>query len=180
MGIVDRGGDAVSMTTTVNSNFGAQMEARGMVLNNAQENFTRLDSISPGVPVNAMEPYKRPRTSMAPTLAFDPRGKLRLVVGAAGGSAIPDHISQTFLGVTVDGMEPHEAIAQGHWSGQEIASNCGGAVGPYSELERDSAAAALLPALRERAHPCPRLAELRSGHTAIAVDGDVSKGDSPL
>ncbi|MGH2950393.1 MAG: gamma-glutamyltransferase family protein, partial [Solirubrobacteraceae bacterium] len=161
--IVDRGGDAVSMTTTVNSNFGAQMEARGMVLNNVQENFTRLDSISPGVPANAMEPHKRPRTSMAPSLAFDAGGRLRLVVGAAGGSAIPDYIAQTFLGVTVDGMDPQRAIAQGHWSGQEITSNCGGVIGPRSELERGSAAAPLLAALQERAHPCPRLAELRSG-----------------
>jgi gamma-glutamyltranspeptidase/glutathione hydrolase len=169
--IVDRRGDAVSMTTTVNSNFGAQIEARGMVLNNAQENFTRLDSISPGASVNEMEPYKRPRTSMAPSLAFD-RGRLRLVVGAAGGSAIPDYIAQTFLGVTVDGLDPAAAIAQGHWSGQEIASNCGGVIGPPSELEAGTEAAALLPALRERAHPCPRVSELRSGLTAIEVGRD--------
>ena len=167
--IVDRRGDAVSMTTTVNSNFGAQLEARGIVLNNAQENFTRLDSISPGAEVNEMEPGKRPRSSMAPSLALDRHGRLRLVVGAAGGSAIPDYVAQTFLGVTVDGLDPQAAIAQGHWSGQEIASNCGGAVGPPSELERDSDAAALLPALQQRAHPCPRLSELRSGLTAVEV-----------
>jgi gamma-glutamyltranspeptidase/glutathione hydrolase len=170
--IVDRGGDAVSMTTTVNSNFGAHVEARGMILNNVQENFTRLDSISPGARVNQMEAYKRPRTSMAPSLAFDRRGRLRLVVGAAGGSAIPDYIAQTFLGVTADGLDPQQAINLGHWSGQGIATNCSGAIGPYSELERGSAAAALLPALRERAHPCARLAELRSGLTAIEVRPD--------
>ena len=167
--IVDRRGDAVSMTTTVNSAFGAQMEARGMVLNNAQENFTRLDSISPGARVNQMEPDKRPRTSMAPSLAFGLRGRLRLVVGAAGGSAIPDYIAQTFLGITVDGMDPAAAIAEGHWSGQEISSNCQGVVGAYSELEAGTETAALLAELQARAHPCPRLAELRSGLTAIAV-----------
>ena len=167
--IVDRRGDAVSMTTTVNSAFGAHMEARGMVLNNAQENFTRLDSISPGARVNQMEPDKRPRSSMAPSLAFDDRGRLRLAVGAAGGSAIPDYIAQTFLGITVDRMDPATAIAQGHWSGQEIASNCQGVVGAYSELETGTAAAALLGELRARAHPCARVSELRSGLTAIAV-----------
>jgi gamma-glutamyltranspeptidase/glutathione hydrolase len=167
--IVDRGGDAVSMTTTVNSNFGAHLEARGMILNNAHENFTRLDSISPGARVNAMEPEKRPRTSMAPSLAFDRRGDLRMVVGAAGGSGIPDYIAQTFLGVTVDRMTVPSAIAQGHWSGQEIASNCQGVIGAYSELETRTPAAALLGELRARSHPCARLAELRSGVTAIAV-----------
>jgi gamma-glutamyltranspeptidase/glutathione hydrolase len=168
--IVDRRGDAVSMTTTVNSAFGAHMEARGMILNNAQENFTRLDSISPGARVNQMEPDKRPRSSMAPSLAFDDRGRLRLVLGAAGGSAIPDYIAQTFLGVTVDGMDPATAIAQGHWSGQEIASNCQGEVDAYSELEAGTAVAALLGELQARAHPCARVVELRSGLAAIAVD----------
>ena len=168
--IVDRRGDAVSMTTTVNSAFGAHMEARGMILNNAQENFTRLDSISPGARVNQMEPNKRPRSSMAPSLAFDDRGRLRLVLGAAGGSAIPDYIAQTFLGVTVDGMDPATAIAQGHWSGQEIASNCGGTVDAYSELEAGTEAAALLGELQARAHPCARVVELRSGLGAIAID----------
>jgi gamma-glutamyltranspeptidase / glutathione hydrolase len=98
--------------------------------------------------------------------------RLRLVVGAAGGSAIPDYIAQTFLGVTVDGMDAQRAIAQGHWSGQEISSNCRGFVGAYSELEEGSEAAALLPELRSRSHPCARLADLRSGLTAIEVAPD--------
>ena len=167
--IVDRRGDAVSMTTTVNTTFGTQMEARGMVLNNAQENFTRLDSISPGARVNQMEPNKRPRTSMAPSLALDRRGRLRLVVGAAGGSAIPDYIAQTFLGITVDGMSPLTAIAQGHWSGQEIDGTCRGAVGAASELEAGTAIAGLLGELRAREHPCASVSELRSGLAAIKV-----------
>jgi gamma-glutamyltranspeptidase / glutathione hydrolase len=168
--IVDRRGDAVSMTTTVNGAFGAHMEAGGMILNNAQENFTRLDSISPGARVNAMAPDKRPRTAMGPAVAFDPRGRLRLVVGAAGGSAIPDYIAQTFLGITLDGMDPAVAIAQGHWSGQEIASNCGGEVDAVSQLEAGTAAAELLEELRARSHPCPEIGELRSGLAAVAVD----------
>lgn len=167
--IVDQRGDAVSMTTTVNGAFGAHMEASGMILNNAQENFTRLDSISPGARVNAMAPDKRPRTAMGPAIAFGPRGRLRLVLGAAGGSAIPDYIAQTFLGITLDGMDPATAVAQGHWSGQEIASNCGGAVDAVSQLEAGTAAAALLGELRARSHPCPEVGELRSGLAAIAV-----------
>jgi gamma-glutamyltranspeptidase/glutathione hydrolase len=174
--IVDARGDAVSMTTTVNVAFGAHMEASGMILNNAHENFTRLDSISPGARVNAMEPEKRPRTAMAPAVVLDRRGRLRLVVGAAGGSAIPDYIAQTFLGVVVDGMDPAAAIAQGHWSGQEIASGCGGAVDAVSELERGTAAAELLGELRARSHPCAEVGELRSGLAAIAVVGGALLG----
>jgi gamma-glutamyltranspeptidase/glutathione hydrolase len=167
--IVDQAGNALSMTTTVNTSFGAQMEARGIALNNVQENFTRPDSISPGQRVNGMEPGKRPRTSIAPTLVFAGRGRLDLVVGSAGGSGIPDYVAQTILGVLVDGLDPQAAIGQGHWSGQEIASNCGGVVGAWSELEEGSPAAGQLGGLRDLHHPCPRLAELRSGLTAIDI-----------
>jgi gamma-glutamyltranspeptidase / glutathione hydrolase len=168
--IVDAAGNALSMTTTVNTSFGAQMEARGIALNNVQENFTRPDSISPGQRVNAMAPGRRPRTSVAPTLVFDGQGRLDLVVGAAGGSGIPDYVAQTILGVFVDGLDPQAAVAEPHWSGQEIASNCGGVVGAYSELEEGSAVAGLLGGLRDLRHPCARLAELRSGLTAIDVN----------
>jgi len=167
--VVDRAGNAVSMTTTVNSSFGAQLEARGIVLNNAHENFTRPDSISPGQDVNEMEPRKRPRSSVAPTIVLDPAGRLRLVVGAAGGSAIPDYVSQAIVGVLVDGLDPQAAINQGHWSGQEITSNCGGVVGPRSEVEAGTPAEDLLDGLRELHHPCARATELRSGSTAITV-----------
>jgi gamma-glutamyltranspeptidase / glutathione hydrolase len=169
--IVDRAGDALSMTTTINSSFGAQIEARGIALNNVQENFTRPDSISPGQQVNQMEPGKRPRTSMAPTIVFDRAGRLDLVVGSAGGSAIPDYITQTTLGVLVDGLDPQAAINAGHWSGQEITGNCGGVIGPRSELEEGTEAAGLLDGLGQLRHPCPRLVELRSGLTAVDVDG---------
>jgi gamma-glutamyltranspeptidase/glutathione hydrolase len=169
--IVDRAGNALSMTTTINSSFGAQIEARGIALNNVQENFTRPDSISPGQQVNEMEPGKRPRTSMAPTIVLDRAGHLDLVVGSAGGSAIPDYIAQTALGVLVDGLDPQTAINQGHWSGQEITSNCGGVIGPRSELEEGTPAAGMLDGLRALRHPCARVIELRSGLTAVDVDG---------
>lgn len=167
--IVDRFGDALSMTTTINSSFGAQIEARGMALNNVQENFTRPDSISPGQQVNQMESDKRPRTSIAPSLVFDRRGRVELVVGAAGGGAIPDYVAQAILGVVVDGMDPQEAINQGHWSGQAITSRCPGMIGARSELEEGTEVASLLSDLVALGHPCARLDDLRSGSTAIEV-----------
>lgn len=167
--IVDRVGDALSMTTTINSSFGAQIEARGMALNNVQENFTRPDSISPGQQVNQMEPDKRPRTSIAPSLVFDRRGRLQLVVGAAGGGAIPDYITQAILGVVVDGMDPQAAINQGHWGGQEITSQCPDIIGARSEVEEGTEVAGLVDDLVALGHPWARLDDLRSGSTAIEV-----------
>lgn len=175
--IVDADGNALAMTTTNNTTFGAQMEARGMILNNVQTNFTSLTSISPGKPVNVMEPGKRPRTSIAPTIVLDHTGRhLRLVVGAAGGGPIPDFVVQTLVGVLIDRMGPRAAIAQGHFSGQQITSNCSGVIGPPSELEAGTAAADHLDDLNARAHPCARLTGLRSGLTAIEVRGRLLLG----
>lgn len=167
--IVDDAGDALSMTTTINSSFGAQVEARGMALNNVQENFTRPDSISPGQQVNQMEPHKRPRTSITPSLVFRQNGRLELVVGAAGGGAIPDYVTQAIVGVVVDRLDPQAAINQGHWGGQEITSSCPDVIGARSELEEGTAVAGLLDDLQALGHPCARLDDLQSGLTAIQL-----------
>jgi gamma-glutamyltranspeptidase/glutathione hydrolase len=167
--IVDAYGNALSMTTTNNTSFGSQMEARGIALNNVQTNFTRLDSISPGKPANIMEAMKKARTSVAPTLVFTRNGKLKLVVGAAGGGAIPDYVVQTILSVLLYKMDPQEAINQAHVSGQAITSNCGGVIGARSEVEADTPLADLADALNDLGHPCARATRLRSGLTAIDV-----------
>ncbi|MGC5020166.1 gamma-glutamyltransferase family protein [Micromonospora sp. DT47] len=171
--IVDADGNAVSMTTTINTHFGSHLEARGMILNNAMSNFTDTSSVSPGKPVNVMEPKKRPTASMAPTIVLDKDArKLKLVVGAAGGSHIPDYVTQALTGVMVDGMRPAEALDQGHFSGQDITRKCGKAIGAPSELEAGRRVGALLAELAVREHPCPRLVALDSGLTAIEVEGN--------
>ena len=167
--IVDSFGNALSMTTTNNSTFGSHTEARGMTLNNVQENFTRLDSASPGKPANIMESKKRPRTSTAPSIVFDKKGELKLVVGAAGGGAIPDYVAQTILGVVVHDLDPQTAINQGHFSGQGLTTNCAGVTGARSELEAGTAIAELETELSLLGHPCLRVTSLRSGLAAIEV-----------
>ena len=168
--IVDRYGNALSMTTTNNTTFGSQMEARGITLNNVQSNFTRLDSPSPGKPANVMESMKKARTSTAPTLVFYKNsGDLELVVGAAGGGAIPDYIAQTILGVVLHRLDPQAAINQGHFSGQGLTSNCQGVPGARSELEEGTSAADFETALSALGHPCLRSRSLRSGLTAIKI-----------
>lgn len=170
--IIDLYGDAISMTTTNNSTFGAQMEAMGMILNNVLTNFTRPSSISPGQSVNQMESGKRARTAMAPTLAInhDSR-KLSLVAGAAGGGSIPDYVVQTILGVLVDDLDPQAALSQPHWSGQSITGSCANVVGARSEIETGTNIEAYLSMLESLGHPCARTTELRSGLTAIQVKG---------
>ena len=84
LAVVDAQGNAVSMTTTNNLNFGSRILVQGYVLNNAMTNFTT--SPKPGeIAPNKMEPRKRPVTSMVPTMVFDEAGQLVTLGGSAGG-----------------------------------------------------------------------------------------------
>lgn len=163
--IVDEDGNAASMTTTVNLGFGARMEARGIVLNDAQSNFASAGTDS----VNSMAPSKRPRTSTAPSLLFDGDGQLRLVTGAAGGGPIPDYVAQSVLGATSYGMDPQEALDRPHVSGQTSSGECSGREDVRSDVEEGTDAVELLPRLVDKGHPCAEATELRSGATAIEV-----------
>jgi gamma-glutamyltranspeptidase/glutathione hydrolase len=168
--IVDADGNAVAMTTTNNSHFGSHIEAAGMILNNAQNNFTDRASVSPGKPVNVMESRKRPTSAMAPTVVLDREAKnLKFVVGSAGGSHIPDYVTQTLVGLIVDRMGPAKAIGQGHYSGQDITRDCKKVIGAPSELEAGRWVGTRVATLVKRNHPCPRVVALNSGSTAIEV-----------
>lgn len=162
--IVDMYGNALSMTTTVNQNFGSRVLARGMVLNNASTNFSAAGSA-----INEMEPNKRPRTTIAPSIVFNEAGKVASVVGSAGGTPIPDYIAQAILGMSVYGESPAQALARPHISGQARVANCAGIEDAASDVEAGTTATNFLPALNERAAPCARAVTLRSGAGAIKV-----------
>ena len=115
--IIDAQGNAVSITTTLNGNFGSKVmvDGGGFFLNNEMDDF----SAKPGVPnmfgligkeANAIQPGKRMLSSMTPTIV-EKEGKLFLVLGAPGGSTIITAVLQTFLNVAEYGMSLPEAVA---------------------------------------------------------------------
>ena len=109
--IVDRFGNAVSMTTTIESNFGNGQMVRGFLLNNelTDFNFLPLDSGAPAA--NAVAPGKRPRSSMAPTMVFDGRsGTLELLAGSPGGSLIIGYVAKAVIATLDWNMDPQRAI----------------------------------------------------------------------
>lgn len=117
--IIDAEGNALAVTSTINSHWGAHAEAGGMLLNNNMSNFS---GVSLGSDVNGFAAKKRPRSSTAPSIAFDANGRVRLVWGAAGGGPIPDYIVKAFLGHNVYGMDLQAAMNADNWSGQLSAS----------------------------------------------------------
>jgi gamma-glutamyltranspeptidase/glutathione hydrolase len=120
LAIVDGYGNALAMTTTINTHWGAHIEAAGMMLNNAMSNFS---ASMPGLDVNGYGPNRKARSSIAPAIALDGQGRLRLVWGAAGGGPIPDYIVKTFLGNVVHGMDIQAAINADNWTGQALGSS---------------------------------------------------------
>lgn len=115
--IVDAEGNAVAITTTINSWYGSKVTVAGagFVLNNEMDDFTS----KPGVPnqfglvqgeANAIEPGKRMLSAMTPTIVLDPAGQLRIVTGTPGGSTIITTVFQTISNVVDFGMGVVDAV----------------------------------------------------------------------
>jgi gamma-glutamyltranspeptidase/glutathione hydrolase len=156
LSIVDAEGNAVAMTTSIEFAFGSQQMVRGFLLNNQLTDFSFVAERD-GKPVaNRIEPGKRPRSSMAPTMVFDRDGTLLLVLGSAGGSAIINHVVKTLVAALDWKLDIQRAIEQ---------PNFGSRNGP-TELERDTAAAAWAGSLRALGHEV-RVIDMTSGVHAI-------------
>jgi gamma-glutamyltranspeptidase / glutathione hydrolase len=98
--IVDRDGNAVSMTTTIESAFGSRVWAAGFLLNNELTDFSFRPIDRDGRPLaNAIASGKRPRSSMAPTIVFDAEGKPWAVLGSPGGSRIILYVVKALVGL---------------------------------------------------------------------------------
>jgi gamma-glutamyltranspeptidase/glutathione hydrolase len=167
--IVDRQGNAVSMTTTIESSFGARLMVRGFLLNNQLTDFDFAPTRD-GMPVaNRVEPGKRPRSSMAPTLVFDAQGKLLLVIGSPGGSLIINYVAKTLVAILDWKLDVQAAID---------LPNVGSRNGP-TELERGTAAEGLAAALAAQGHPI-RVMDMTSGlHGILRTSDGWSAGADP-
>ena len=108
---VDGEGNAVSYTSTIEGSFGSGIMVGGYYLNNELTDFSFVPE-EDGRPVaNRVEGGKRPRSSMAPTLVYDPQGRLFMAVGAAGGATIPVQVARALNGVLDFGLPLDEALA---------------------------------------------------------------------
>lgn len=116
--IVDRFGNAVAVTTTLNTNYGSKVYVKGggFFLNNQMDDF----SIKPGEPntyglvgseKNAIAPNKRMLSSMSPTI-IEKDGKLFMVIGTPGGSTIITSVLQCFLNVVEYGMTMQQSVSK--------------------------------------------------------------------
>ncbi|MEU0540598.1 gamma-glutamyltransferase family protein [Nocardia sp. NPDC005978] len=175
--IIDQYGNAAAMTTTVESAFGSFHLVDGFVLNNQLTDFAADPLGKDGVPVaNRLDPGKRPRSSMSPTLVFDraadgSRGALTHVTGSPGGSVIIQFVVKTLVGMLDWGLDPQQAVsAVSFGAANSPVTNVGGehpAVDPANNGDNDP----LVQRLRQLGHQVS-VAPQSSGLSAVVRDGD--------
>jgi gamma-glutamyltranspeptidase/glutathione hydrolase len=111
MSIVDRWGNAVSFTTTIEAPFGAGMMVQGFILNNELTDFSARPEIGGKLIANRVEPGKRPRSSMSPTFVLDRDRKLVAALGSAGGPRIIGDTLQALIGLLDWDLPLQEALS---------------------------------------------------------------------
>ena len=156
--IVDAAGNAIAMTTTIEDQFGARQMVKGFLLNNELTDFSFAYADAAGAPIaNRVQPGKRPRSSMSPTLVFDKAsGQLALSGGSPGGAVIIHYTGKMLYGTLNWGLNAQQAID---------LPNFGSLNGP-TLLEEKRFPASTVEALRARGHEV-REQNLTSGLQAI-------------
>jgi gamma-glutamyltranspeptidase/glutathione hydrolase len=166
--VVDKEGNAASMTTTVESSFGSFHMVDGFLLNNQMTDFSAEPADQQGAPLaNRVEPGKRPRSSMAPTLVFSvpqggDRGDLAMVVGSPGGSVIIQFVVKTLVGLVDWGMDPQQAVSMVDFGAANSPKTNVGGEHPNISGPDDP----LVTGLRDKGHTV-ELADQSSGLSAL-------------
>ncbi|WP_299969767.1 gamma-glutamyltransferase [uncultured Roseobacter sp.] len=165
--IVDGAGNVASMTTTIENGFGSRLMVRGFLLNNELTDFS-FRSHEDGVPIaNRVEPGKRPRSSMSPTIVMQD-GAPVLAIGSPGGSRIIGYVAQSIIAYLDWDMDVQQALSVPHAVNR---------FGTY-DVEEGTSAEALAPALTELGYEVNTRA-LTSGLHAIEIGDGLRGGADP-
>ena len=148
MAVADAQGNVAEVTSTIESVFGSGLSIDGILLNNELTDFDIVPERGGRLTANRVQGGKRPRSSMSPTIAYGPDGKVRIAIGAAGGSTIIAQVAKALVAVLDWKMPAQDAIALG----LIYTPGPGGVVEQGTQLEP------MLPALAqlgERLRPAP-------------------------
>jgi gamma-glutamyltranspeptidase/glutathione hydrolase len=152
LSIVDHAGNAVALTSSIESAFGSRIQVAGFLLNNQITDFALTAERDGSPAANRLEPGKRPLSSMAPTFVFDAGGRLYAVLGSPGGGRIINYVTRTLVALLDRAQAPAAALALPH------VGNRNGA----TEIERGRVPDAVATELERRGHELKRV-EMTSG-----------------
>lgn len=167
--VMDADGDVVSMTASVESVFGSARMSGGMFLNNQLTDFASKPKDPVGnLVANRIEPGKRPRSSMSPTVVLDENGEFLMATGSPGGNSIIAYTAKTLVGVFEWGLTPQEAV--------ELPNMV--ARGPRVRIEKDRAGEELIQGLKDYGFNVKESAGENSGLSVLLKneDGSLSGG----
>ncbi len=162
--IRDGRGDVVSATTTIEMGFGSRLMTNGFLLNNELTDFSFAPTGADGLVANRVEPGKRPRSSMAPTVVLRD-GAPVLAIGSPGGANIIPYTARALIGILDWEMPLHEAVARPHLLNRN---------GP-SFVEEGPGAEEMAAELEAMGHEV-RVGDLNSGLHAIRIGDDGLEG----
>ena len=175
LSIIDNAGNAVSMTTTIENGFGSLQMVRGFLLNNQLTDFSFTATDAAGAPIaNSVQPGKRPRSSMAPTIVFNATtGDLEGVIGSPGGSAIIQYTAKSILGLADWGLNVQQAINLPNFGAQTNAT---------TSIEKGSVidTAAIRDGLKARGHTVAQTDTFTSGLHGAVFNGLRASGTPGL
>ncbi|MEL6337110.1 MAG: gamma-glutamyltransferase family protein [Pseudomonadota bacterium] len=173
LSVIDAEGLAISLTASIETAFGSARMAAGMLLNNQLTDFSFNPGPAEAPAANAPGAGKRPRSSMAPTIAYrlDAPDRPAILIGSPGGSRIPEYVAGALLLMLERGADAAAAAAVAHVSHRNR---------DVLVLEQDAHDPALAGALSALGHETA-LADMTSGLHIIAVapDGSLSGGADP-
>ena len=158
--IVDKHGNMVSMTTTIETGFGSRVMTGGFLLNNELTDFSFTPQRNGRMVANRVEGGKRPRSSMSPTIVLQ-SGQPVLLTGSPGGSRIINYVTQSVIAMLDWGMDPQDALDMGH-----VVNRNGN-----TDLEAGTEAEQLSSALQGLGHEV-NVRSLNSGLHAILLQDD--------
>jgi len=159
--VIDRHGNAVTLTSSIENAFGSRLMTSGFLLNNQLTDFSFRPHRNGVKIANRIEPGKRPRSSMAPTLVFDKNKKLVLVLGTPGGSNIIAYMLQALVAILDQNQDIQQAVALPHHANRN---------GPV-QIEADTALERLEYDLVRMGHEVVRV-PMTSGLHGIAIGED--------
>ena len=158
LSIIDKYGNAVAMTSSIEYLFGSALKVNGFILNNQLTDFSFVPEIDGKQVVNQVEPFKQPRSSMSPIFVFDNKSNLMMVIGSPGGPRISQFVIKTIIAYLDWNFDIQRAISMPNF----VALN------DKLELEKRTEIANLKSSLQKKGHNVV-ITDITSGINALVI-----------
>jgi gamma-glutamyltranspeptidase/glutathione hydrolase len=113
--IVDNFGNSISLTSTIEGPFGSHLMAGGFMLNNELTDFSLIPKKNGLFVANRVEANKRPRSSMTPTIIFNPEGEIYALTGSPGGNSIIGYVTKSVMAMVDWDLSPQDTVSLPHF-----------------------------------------------------------------